>query len=185
MRVALTGVPGTGKTTVAAALAERHGWHVVSLNGFAREHGLLGPEDAERGSLVIDMDDLAEALNREYATVLPALLVEGHFAHEMDADLVVLLRCDPSVLVERLRARGWREEKVRENVEAEALDVLAQEVLEAAEAAGADAYEVDATRLGVEEVADLVYAIAEGRPQALKGRIVGSTSWPLESLPWF
>jgi adenylate kinase len=185
MRVALTGVPGTGKSTVAAALAERHGWHVVGLNGFARDHGLLGQADAARGSLVIDMDDLAEALNREYATALPALLMEGHFAHEMDADLVVLLRCDPALLVERLRARGWSEEKVRENVEAEALDVLAQEVLDAAGDADADAYELDVTGMGVEEAADQVYAIAEGRPQALKGRNVGRTTWPLESLPWF
>ena len=185
MRIALTGVPGTGKTTVAAALAERHGWHVVALNDLARERGLLGPEDAARGSLVIDMDDLAEALNAEYATVLPALLVEGHFAHEMDVDLVVLLRCDPAVLVERLRARGWREEKVRENVEAEALDVLAHEVMGARDEGGAEAWELDVTGLGVEEAADQVYAIAEGRPQALKGRIVGSTSWSLESLPWF
>lgn len=185
MRVALTGVPGTGKTTVAAALAQRHGWHVVALNDFARDHGLLGEADAERGSRVIDMDDLAEALNAEYATVLPALLVEGHFAHEMDVDLAVLLRCDPAVLVERLRARGWPEAKVRENVEAEALDVLAQEVVEARDAAGVEAWELDVTRLSVEEAADQVYAIAEGRPQALMGRDVGRTSWTLESLPWF
>lgn len=181
MRVALTGVPGTGKTTVAAALAERHGWLVVPLNDFAREHGLLREKDAARDSFLVDLDALAEAVNAEHATVLPALLLEGHFAHEMDVDLVVLLRCDPAVLVERLRARGWSEEKVRENVEAEALDVLAQEVLDA----GVEAYELDATDLGVDEAADAVWAIAEKSPKALKGRAVGSARWRLESLPWF
>lgn len=181
MRVALTGVPGTGKSTLAAALAERHGWVAVGLNEFARGHALLKEKDEARGSYVVDTRRLARALDKEYATALPALLVEGHFAHEIEADLVVLLRCDPLVLVERLRARGWSEEKVRENVEAEALDVLAQEVLEQE----VDACELDVTRMGVEEAADAVQRIAEDGPQGLKGRTVGSARWPLESLPWF
>lgn len=182
MRVALTGVPGTGKTTLAAALAQRRGWVAVGLNELARERGLLGDADAARGGArIVDLDALAEAVNEEYATALPVLLLEGHFAHEMDADLVVLLRADPLVLAARLRARGWSEEKVRENVEAEALDVLAHEVLET----GTDAVELDVTRLSVEEAADAVYAIVEEGPQGLKGGSVGSARWSLESLPWF
>lgn len=181
MRIALTGVPGTGKSTLAAALAERHAWAVVGLNEFARDHGLLKEKDEARGSFVVDTRRLARALDKEYATALPALLVEGHFAHEIECDLVVLLRCDPLVLLDRLRERGWSEAKVRENVEAEALDVLAQEVLDA----GGDACELDVSGMGVEEAADAIQRIAEDGPQGLKGRTVGSARWPLESLPWF
>lgn len=179
-RVALTGVPGTGKTSVAEALARR-GHRVVHLNEFARDAGLLGELDAERGSHVLDMDELAERFNAEFDSFDSTLFLESHFAHELDVDRVVLLRVDPLVLVERLRARGWREEKVRENVEAEALDVLAQEVLDT----GLPASEIDATDLRVEEVADVVTAIAEGRPEGLKARTVGTAHWSLESLPWF
>lgn len=179
-RVAITGVPGTGKTTVAEALARR-GHRVVHLNDFARGAGLLGEMDEARGSHVIDMDELAERLNAEFDSFEGLLFVESHFAHEMDVDHVVLLRVDPAVLIERLEARGWGEAKVRENVEAEALDVLAQEVLDT----GLPASEVDATRLPVEEAADLVTAIAEKRPQAFMGRTVGTAHWSLESLPWF
>lgn len=181
LRLALTGVPGVGKTSVASALAARHGALAVHLNEFAQEKGLLGELDAERGSRVIDMDELAARVNEAFDFVPGPVIYEGHFAHEMDADVIVLLRVDPALLVDRLRARGWREEKVRENVEAEALDVLAQEVLDA----GVEAYELDATRLGVEEAADAVWAIAEKRPEALKGRSVGSVRWSLEALPWF
>ena len=180
--VALTGVPGTGKTTIAAALADKA--RVVHLNDFARDAGLLEEMDAERGSFVVDMDALAEKLNDALSDAQGIVIVEGHFAHEMDADLVILLRCDPLVLVERLRARGWGEAKVRENVEAEALDVLAGEVLDAAEA-GIPAVEVDATRLRVEEAAEAVWGIVESGPQALKGDRVGTARWSLESLPWF
>lgn len=175
MRVALTGVPGSGKTTIARALAAL-GLRVVNLNEFAKERGLLSQKDEARGAFVVDMDDLADALAGVAFDV-----VEGHFAHEMDVDAVVLLRVDPSVLVERLQARGWSESKVRENVEAEALDVLAQEVLDT----GLPAVELDVTRLSVDECASQLRAIVESSPEALKGARVGSAAWSLEALPWF
>lgn len=181
MRLALTGVPGTGKTTVASEIGRRGGYVVVHLNDLARDAGLLDEVDEARGSFVVDMDKLADELNATYADVTTPLLVEGHFAHEMDVDAAVLLRLDPLELVRRLTARGWRDEKVRENVEAEALDVLAQDVLDA----GLPAAEVDATGLSVEALADEVLAIAESLPNALKGKPVGSARWSLETLPWF
>ncbi|HEX2021376.1 MAG TPA: adenylate kinase family protein [Candidatus Thermoplasmatota archaeon] len=179
MRVALTGVPGTGKTSVAERLKAR-GVRVVHLNDFARDAGLLSERDEARGSYLVDVDDLADRLNEALAAEARDVVVEGHFAHEMDVDAVVLLRCDPRVLVERLRGRGWSEAKVRENVEAEALDVLAQEVLDG----GLPAAEIDASARSVDEVAAEVARIVETPPQGFKGSGVGTVAWPLESLPW-
>lgn len=179
MRIALTGVPGTGKTTLAAFLAER--CRIVHLNDLARDAGLLSEKDEARGAYLVDMDDLADRLNAELDGETGPVIVEGHFAHEMDVDAVVLLRCDPLVLLPRLEARGWSEEKVRENVEAEALDVLAQEVLDTE----LPAVEIDVSTRGVEDAAAAVWAIAESPPKGLKGSPVGSVHWSLEALPWF
>ncbi len=179
MRLALTGVPGVGKTTIAQKMGQL-GWRVVHLSEYARDAGLLVEKDDARGAYVLDMDDLADSLNTHLRGYDGDVVIESHFAHEMDVHRIVLLRADPLVLIERLRARGWREEKVRENVEAEALDVVAHDVLET----GILARELDVTRLGVDESAQEVLAIAESRPEALKGRPVGSAAWSLESLPW-
>ena len=43
-RLALTGTPGTGKSTVARILSER-GYTVVSVESLAREHECLGEVD--------------------------------------------------------------------------------------------------------------------------------------------
>jgi len=178
VRIALTGVPGTGKTTIADALSDRA--HVVHLGDFARDAGLLTEKDDARGSFIVDLDALAE---RVASVVSPegVILLEGHYAHEMDVDRIVLLRCDPRVLVERLRARGWSEAKVRENVEAEALDVLAAEVLDRR----LPAAELDVTAGSVDEAARAVWDIVVSPPEALKGARVGAARWPLEALPWF
>lgn len=179
--IALTGVPGSGKTTLANALAQR-GIGVVDLNAFARARGLLGKKDVKRDAFEVDVDELAAQLADALSLLEDrAVVVEGHFAHEMDVDAIVLLRCDPRVLYARLKARGYGEEKVRENVEAEALDVLAAEVL----ASELPAVELDVSAMSVEDAAARVSELVEGSPKAFKGARVGSAAWPLESLPWF
>jgi adenylate kinase len=123
VRVALTGTPGTGKTTVADRLETDLA--VVHLNELVREAGLHDGEDPERGSLVADLDAVRDRLaGRE------DVLVESHLAHHLDVDLVVVLRCHPEELSARLRGRGEPAEKAEENAESEALDVILSEAVD-------------------------------------------------------
>ena len=57
------------------------------------------------------------------------LILEGHFSHHF-ADWSIVLRLLPSELEARLEARGYSAEKIRENLEAEALDVILVEAVE-------------------------------------------------------
>ncbi len=77
----------------------------------------MHPDDA-RGTKEVDVD----ALDREVRAPAKLGFLVGHYAHLLTADLAVVLRCHPKVLADRLRARGWADAKVRENVEAEAID---------------------------------------------------------------
>ena len=121
MMTGITGTPGTGKSAVADVLASR-GHRVVHL-GNTVEPFVIG-EDPERGTAIVD--------HEAWAAAFPVVdgIVEGHLAHFLPCDRVVVLRCRPDVLLSRLRSRGYPEAKCRENAEAEALDVILVETLE-------------------------------------------------------
>lgn len=179
MRIAVTGTPGTGKTT-AVNLVETN-LDVIHLNEIVREEGFDAGTDPDRGSLVADLDALGEWLaGRE------DVLVESHLAHHFPADRVAVLRCHPETLERRLRERGESEakarenagssktpqalaRKARENAEAEALDVV---LSEAVEAHGLDSvYEIDTTDLTPDEVAAEIERVVAGDREPSAGRV--------------
>lgn len=173
MLVAVTGTPGTGKTTTCDVLARR-GYVILDLDEVAREGGFVVGRDEARGSDEVDVDKLREALR------VPAKIafLRSHYAHEMAVDLAVVLRCSPAVLRERLEARGWPPAKVRENMEAEAIDVVTQEAVERLSLV----YEVDTTRRTAEETADAILGILRGKTE---GHEPGSVDWSDEVLSWY
>jgi adenylate kinase len=149
-RVAVTGTPGTGKTTVTTLLDGP----VIHLNDLIREAGLWSERDEGRDSLVADLDAVREALG-DWSGV-----AESHLAHHLDADRVVVLRCRPDVLETRLRERGADEAKATENAESEALDVI---LSEAVDRHGLDAvYEIDTTDRTPADVAADIEAVVAG-----------------------
>ena len=158
MRVALTGTPGTGKTTAA----ERLPYEVVHLNEAVTEEQLWTERDDERDSLVVDVDALREWVDEHVggagetdenddtsdatddgdaadASDDAVIVLESHLAHLLDADRVVVLRCRPDVLESRLRERGESAEKARENAEtADPSQALTRKARENAESEALD-----------------------------------------------
>ncbi|WP_247728597.1 adenylate kinase family protein [Halovivax limisalsi] len=156
MRVAVTGTPGTGKTTATARLADRLDEHdLVHLNEVIEDESLYTDVDDERDSVIADLDALDAVLADRRDVVF-----ESHLAHHLDADRVVVLRCEPATLERRLRERGESEAKARENAESEALDVI---LSEAVEAHGLDSvYEIETTEEPPDSVARSIEAVLAG-----------------------
>lgn len=169
--IAITGTPGTGKTTVADALRSK-GYDVLDLNSFIRDNGLLGEFDAQRGTYDVDV----VALRAELAHLGPRTLVEGHLSHFLDCDSIIVLRCAPSVLYGRLKGRGYGEDKVLENVQAEALDVILCESVDS----GRPVYEMDCTS-DIDTIISGVEDILAGNTE---GRGPGSVDWSEEMVRW-
>jgi adenylate kinase len=162
MRVVVTGTPGTGKTTATDHVETD--LDVVHLNDLIREEGLAEGEDPERGSLIADIDALQERLGDR-----DDVLIESHLAHHLDADRVVVLRCHPRQLRKRLLDRGEDGAKAAENAEAEALDVV---LSEAVNAHGIEnVYEVDTTDRSPEAVAEDIEAVIAGERDPSAGEV--------------
>ena len=150
MMVGIAGTPGTGKTAVGDVLVRR-GRRVVRVAETIAPF-VIAEEDGVR-----EVDE--EAWAAAFAPVDG--FVEGSLAHFLPCDRLVILRCRPDVLRERLETRNYAPAKVAENVEAEALDVVLFEALE--RHPPEHLLEIETTARSAEETADLVEAFADGR----------------------
>ncbi len=170
MRFALTGTPGTGKTTLAKILESSY--RVIYLKDF--ESARVG-YDEKRDSYVVDLD----YLSTEILKISGNVVVEGHYAHEMPVDAAIVLRCHPDVLHKRLENRGYSKEKIRENVEAEAMGLITAEAIEIL---GRDSvFEVDTSSISVAQAVEQVKDILAGNGEKYPVRI----NYMEEILKWF
>ena len=121
MMCGITGTPGTGKSLVGTELARR-GHTVVHLTATVGPY-VIG-DDEDRDARIIDVDRWAA----EFVPVDG--FVEGHIAHQLPCDRIVVLRCRPDELKKRLSKRKYRVKKIQENADAEAIDVCLIETVE-------------------------------------------------------
>ena len=171
----ISGTPCTGKTTVANDLNEYlsdNGFDskLIKINDFAFENDLVIGEDPDKFYKVIDIDGLNDCLNEEITQISNSILiVEGHLSHLCEgADKMIVLRLNPSILKGRLEERNYSESKIQENLEAEALAVCSAE---AYEIYGENTNEIDASDKSVEEIRDLIMAIASDKMECPVGSI--------------
>lgn len=160
MKAALTGTPGTGKSTIADMLDG--GYRIVHVNGLIAG-GYSAGMDLERHCLIADLPRLSQYVDGLDGDVV----LEGHTAHLLPADVIVVLRASPAALRKRLGERGWSEAKVRENVEAEALDVILVEALETRR----KVYEIDTTGMTPEQARDAVLEALRGTDRYAPGGV--------------
>jgi len=123
--IGITGTPGTGKKTIAPLVASRLGVLCRSLNELAESFGLVGGAEDE---LEVDTEALRKKIaplrmepSIVYGHLLPYALAKSSVAR------VVVLRCEPSALKQRLLARGYLPERVVQNVEAELIGLVASD----------------------------------------------------------
>lgn len=121
MIISITGTPGTGKTTVAKLLASQLSANLIAINKLiAKKHYRI---DKKRKTKIVDIKALQNLINKKIVKN-KINIIEGHLSHLISADFIIILRTNPLVLKKRLLRKKWPQAKIRENVQAEILDVI-------------------------------------------------------------
>lgn len=167
MITALTGTPGTGKTTVCEIIKEhsqyRKQYCIIDLNKLVLDEVLYSEKDEERDTYVADMDKLEERIKEMLAQVPGGIdaIMEGHLAHLLPVDAIIVLRAHPVALRKRLGKKNYPFKKIQENADAEALDVVLVESVER----NKNVFEINTTDMNSLAVVKAVVFIIESLKQ--------------------
>lgn len=174
--IAIAGTPGTGKTTVCQTLSAD--FTILSLKDLAEEFGLLEPVDTIDGAAPVDIHRLADEW--EFGGDKPTI-IDGHLAHFLDVDGIVLLRSHPDVLRSRLLARGYDEAKITANIEWEMVSGTWSELLEFE--IELPLLELDTSKQSPEQTAETIRSWVEGglESKSIETQRSAAISW-LESV---
>lgn len=170
MMIIITGTPGTGKTTLTESLKEDFDACYISINSLLENYDLNMGIDQKRGYKIVDTEKMIPIIDSiKEKTDKDIIIFEGHLAQDYpNADLVIVLRCNPQVLKERLNTRNWREEKVDENVSAEILGICTQESYESY---GDKVQEIETCDKSISELKNEIIKIIQGEINYPLGQI--------------
>jgi len=182
MIIALTGTPGTGKTSVSKILHKK-GFEIVDLNKVVCEKNFLFGKDEKRESNIVDIDRINNYV-KENCTGKDIVFIEGHLSHLLKSvDKVFVFRCHPKKLRGNLSKKGWNEQKIKENVEAEILDIILCETLEIHQKD--NIFEIDVSEKSLDDVASSIIEIINNKYKHFKKYNIGSIDWSEEILEDF
>lgn len=162
--IIISGSPGTGKTSVAKLLSKELNYKLIKINEFAKEKNLITGKDKKRNSDIVD----TLKLKKEISRLKGNFVIEGHLAHFAKGDFCIILRTNPKELEKRLRNKKWDSSKIKENVEAELIDLILQEALQI----NKNVYEIDTTNKKPKEIVKKIKKILNGIKEShLPGKI--------------
>ena len=118
-------------------------------------------------SFVVDFDklnDYIQSIKKE------DLILDGHVSHYLNPDSIVVLRANPLLIKNRLESRKYLPKKVKENVEAELLDVCLIESIEKNDES--KIFEIDCSEKSPEDIVNEILMFLDS-----KNPEYGNVSW--------
>ncbi len=142
-RYALTGTPGAGKTTISGLLSNK----IISLSDYYEK---FSDGKGDDGEWIVNVNNLNSSIRD-----LEWEIAEGNFSHRLNViDKAIVLRCDPVVLAKRLKERNYSNQKIRENLEAEAMGIIFSETMKYY--GNENLIQLDTTQKSAKECAEII-----------------------------
>ncbi|MDO8428016.1 MAG: AAA family ATPase [Candidatus Diapherotrites archaeon] len=129
MRLLITGTPGTGKTTIARALAKELKLKYFNEMEVSVKQN-IGHWDTVENELVVPLPKLKKALEKQVKG-LKNYVIEGHMVCEikLPVDLAIVLQVHPELLEQRLEYKQYKMEKLLDNVFCEGIEYCKKHAL--------------------------------------------------------
>lgn len=138
VNLVICGTPGTGKSTLVDKLVPKAATigmiNVINISKFAVQHNCTSGYDDELGCHIIDEDKLDSVIESHLGEGDRLNVIESIHADIIDPkliDFVFACRTDNTILFDRLSKRGYSEDKIANNIQAEIFQTIYDEALEA------------------------------------------------------
>ncbi len=169
--IGITGTPGTGKKSVGRIIADKSGYCFLDMNNIAiKTVSMMAIEEED---FEVDPEKLRrcvlEQLKNNRVVLVGHLLPQILYKDEVD--FVAILRCAPKELERRYADRNYSEDKIKDNILSEILDICFVDSLN--RYGNKIISEFDTTGQQPENVAQEILMVLRG----LKKRSFGSVSW--------
>jgi len=175
MIIALTGTPGTGKTSIASILNNKFAIETINIHSYAKQEDIIEYFDGKRKSDIIDIEILNDKIIK-HVNQDSLIVLDGHLSHLLFCpSMVIVLRCNPLILETRLKVKKWSKEKIRENIEAEILDVIETEAVDLHSMD--NVVEIDTSNYSTNEIAKIIFELINSNFSDTKKYIPGTIDW--------
>ncbi|MFT4343568.1 MAG: AAA family ATPase [Candidatus Woesearchaeota archaeon] len=158
MLIAVTGTPGTGKTTYAKILAQKIQGKYINGNTLIKKYNLAEKKDSLRNCVIVNERKFAQSVAKTYNEIMytfkkrrknqqkerikraqkdtqkePIIIIDSHLSHHTSSKIITLCivaRCNLKTLQKRLIQRRYSALKIKENLEAEIFEICETEAQE-------------------------------------------------------
>jgi len=176
MIISLTGTPGTGKTSISRILSKNK-IEIINLNKIITKK-IKFAYDKKRKTKIIEIENLNKYFYNNIKNE-HLLIIEGHLSHLLNCiDKVIILRCHPRELNQRLLKRKWNKNKINENIESEILDIILCETLTSHPKE--NIFEIDTTGKSINSIGIIILDIIKNNFKEKKIYKIGNINWSEE-----
>lgn len=130
--IIISGTPGTGKSTLAQALAKKLGYERLNLHNHYKT--ISTGYNKKKQAYDIDKQKFITLVRKKLSSAKKGLIIDSHISHLLPGKLVglcIVLTCSNlKVLQKRLQKRKYSPQKIRENLDAEIFQICLMEALE-------------------------------------------------------